>query len=705
MFARRAITRREGDAPQGSFLLKNFSLYAEAGPNGLNHGGSAGIDLNVVATDDAGVFLCGAGAGYASRTLNNGADWTPMLKGMNTGSTTEAIEAIFSFGSSVWVAANAAGGRSRSIDDGANWTTLTAGPLPRNGYSHGAIGTNGVGLIVGNSGLADRTDDSGSTWNQLSPAGLNCGLATEHFSEAGTDGAGNWVVVGWSGYASRSVDNGLTWAGLPRGLGLSTVANPLSAVAAGPNGTWLVGARGPRLTRSTDYGATWTEVDLTPIVFEADLVVYINNIFTDGAGNWLAVPNTNNPTTGANGTYVPAVYSCDDGVTWQKAFSAVSLKAGSNAGLLLSGKAAYAPSDNTAMFVCADGYNSRNVPGHDSLAPILNAEIMLPVGLSCGSWTLYNNVASADGTVVVVVGDSGFASRSDDGGDTWTCLLRGLNSGNTVTNFESVDTDGQGVWVAVGNGGRASRSVDNGLTWAGLPRGLNSGSSSAIFYAVHTDKAGIWVAAASSGYASRSVDNGATWNGLPRGLNSGSASTSFNTVHTDGSGVWMAAGSSGYAARSVDDGATWAAATRGLGTGVNDQARGMSSAPDGTWIAVVSDRHIGVSRNSGADWASAYTVTDSGHASDHLRTTVHLGSGIWIAIPWYIVAYVSTPGSFPILVSVDNATTWYNGLADFGFTEGNEESRQLNGACYSNGVLFAVGSLGRASRTIVSPCQ
>lgn len=235
-----------------------------------------------------------------------------------------------------------------------------------------------------------------------------------------------------------------------------------SCIGRGDNGTLVVGASfwnangGAIVFVSTDNGATWLS---RSIGWTEGTLTTLQDVATDGSGNWVVVGTLGQVSTSAN-----------DGTSWTlrasvgSTFNAVTTnKTGAWVGV---GNSFIATSTNNGS-----NWTTRTAPS-----------------------AVYFDVETDGAGVWIAVGNNGVISRSTDNGVTWTAVTSG-----TSASVVRVATDGAGVWVAVGSFGYL-RSADNGLTWSLIS---STTQQNVIHYNANS---GIWVST-----NARSLDNGFTW--------------------------------------------------------------------------------------------------------------------------------------------------------------------------------------------------
>jgi len=402
------------------------------------------------------------------------------------------------------------------------------------------------------------------------PAALNANAATDsrpdQSPQVTTDGGGNWVAV-WESrdnlggtigsdfdiLVSRSTNDGVTWTTL---AALNTNATTdsgndfLPQITTDGAGNWVavwesdddlggtIGLDGDILASlSTNNGATWT----VPAPLNTNATTDsgddgFSQVTTDETGNWVAVWVSGDDLGGTIGTDsdILVAHSTNNGATW-------------TAPAPLSTNAATDSGDDDWPQITTNG---------------------------AGNWVAVWSSAENLGGTIGTDGDI-LVSRSTDNGATWTAPAT-LNT-NAATDsgddlYPQVTTDGAGNWVGVwtseddlggtiGTDGDIlmSRSTDNGATWtAAAPLNTNAVTDSGDdrWPLVRTDPAGNWVTVWQSDdslggtigtdgdiLVSYSTDNGATWTAAAP-LNTNAATDSGDDerlqLTTDGGGSWVA---------------------------------------------------------------------------------------------------------------------------------------------------------------------
>jgi hypothetical protein len=396
-------------------------------------------------------------------------------------------------------ALNTNAGTDSGSDYGPEVTTDGAGNWVAVWYLGGTFGPDADILV-------SRSTDNGATWTTVQPLNTNAGSDSgdDASPQVTTDGAGNWVAVWHSDdtlggtigtdydiLVSRSTDNGATWtapAALNTNAGTDSLWDYRPQVTTGGAGNWVAvwesnenlgGTIGTDydilVSRSTDNGATWT----TPAALNSNAATdsgldAVVQVTTDGAGNWVAVWYSDDNLGGTIGTDSDILVSrsTDNGATWT-AVAALNTNAGTDSG------------GDWPHQVTTDG-----------------------AGNWVAVWYSDDSLGGTIGTDYDVL-----VSRSTDNGATWTAVTALNSNAGTDSGFDGspqVTTDGAGNWVAVwysneNVGGTigwdtdilVSRSTDNGATWtAPAPLNTNAASDSGSDYSprVTADGAGNWVA-------------------------------------------------------------------------------------------------------------------------------------------------------------------------------------------------------------------
>lgn len=136
----------------------------------------------------------------------NHSDWTSMTRGLGTGETFGNFRSLATDEDGVWVAGMDAGYATRSIDNGATWSSLPRGLNAGSNNDKLAIDTNGndVWYAVGSDGYTSYSEDNGATWS-AGTRGLNSGSTSVDVNDITNDRTnGRWMSVHNSGRAARN---------------------------------------------------------------------------------------------------------------------------------------------------------------------------------------------------------------------------------------------------------------------------------------------------------------------------------------------------------------------------------------------------------------------------------------------------------------------------------------------------------------------
>ncbi|WP_435353851.1 WD40/YVTN/BNR-like repeat-containing protein [Emticicia sp. SJ17W-69] len=250
------------------------------------------------------VFYVGTGEGYGNsdatagggiwKTTNGGATWKRLLSTMPDFNVTTGLGYAFQniqkivVTSTGVVYAGTQGGLAKSSDGGNTWTLITSGGLPTvitsSFVSDIAIGTDGilfvaygrfydsVGLTGTKSQVYRSTTSAGTTWTNITPAGIPANSSRTSIAlAASTSGATQKIYVlshnysnNGVGYFKSSIDAGTTWTTTitPPNNGLTPDYTngqawydlPISVHPTNPN---IVIVGGATHARSIDGGVTW----------------------------------------------------------------------------------------------------------------------------------------------------------------------------------------------------------------------------------------------------------------------------------------------------------------------------------------------------------------------------------------------------------------------------------------------------------------
>jgi Neuraminidase (sialidase) len=411
----------------------------------------------------------------------------------------------------VWHSLNSLGGAigtdrdilvARSTDGGVTWTApaaLNTNAATDSGQDRRAqVTTDGLGAWVAVWGSDDslgdtigtdydilvaRSTDNGATWT--APTALNTNAATDsgddhRWPQVTTDRLGNWVAAWHSEdslegtvgtdddiFFSRSSDAGATWtapAALNNNAATDSEYDGKPQVTTDGAGNWVVAWESyfsPDtdadifFSRSSDAGATWTAAAALNTNAGTDSRHdFVVQVTTDGAGNWVAVWDSQDSLGDTIGLEhdILVSRSTNAGATW-------------TAPVPLNTNAATDSGGDHTPQLTTDG-----------------AENWVAV------WESYDSLEGTIGTDGDIL-----LARSTNAGTTWTApAALNTNAGSDAGRdlFAQVTTDGQGTWVAVWQsldslGGTigtdwdilVARSTDGGATWT-APVALNTNAGS-----------------------------------------------------------------------------------------------------------------------------------------------------------------------------------------------------------------------------------
>lgn len=512
-------------------------------------------------------------SGRLHRSTDNGQTWTSINP--TTSGVSREWQAIATNREGIWIAValNAASDTiARSTDDGVTWSSMNAPEQSQ--WIDIAYGSDGVWIALGQSTSSPilRSDDDGLTWTALSV------LSSSYWASIHTDGNGVWIAVksGTNGIA-RSTDNGITWSTST----ITTSATVLwNCVRSNKYGYWILVGRGldptdDVIARSYDNGATW-------VVIPDPSQRFWTSVATDENGTW----------------FLQAQYSN--------------------------------VSNTTSVVKIVDDFNFGVIRENDPISKLLN-----DVGYIS---EIPSDVVRAGGTVPFTNPQEGVDAVDPE---HLTPLQQVLNlvldppclftliQAPEENPWNSVATDGQGVWLAVASFGtnRLMRSTDNGLTWTSLSLPQNN-----PFTAVETDKNGVWITVSNGNGDTnsifRSTDNGSTWATVtePSGV-----AKNYVDIATDGIGTWVIVGenfSSTVVARSVDAGLTFTDIPEidlgGIIVGSNGLTSVLYATGDTFYAADEDSNGIYRSVDGGATWAEL---------------------GNWGSYPFKALAYIENSGT------------------------------------------------------------
>ncbi len=372
--------------------------------------------------------------------------------------------------------------------------------------------------------LLARSTDAGTNWSAAAPLHGNAGSDSGHDERprVATDGGGTWIAV-WDSTDSL----GGTIGGDPDVL----------------------------FARSTDGRLGWSP---PAAIHDNAASDFWPDLATDGAGTWLAVWESDDPTGGIGSDFdVFVARSTDGGATW-------------GAAAIVNANAAVDTGDDRRARVATD----------DSGAWVV-------------VWESNDSLGGTIGTDYDIL-----MARSTDGGQSWSApVALNSNAASPVLRDDRspvILADGTGTWLTVWHsddpfGGfgfdwdiRVSRSTDAGQTWsaaAAVNTDAATDSASDQRPQLTADGAGSWFVAWTSAFGTTGSDFDVLGAGSANGGVSWSAPVVVNSdapfdnptaadidpaIATDGAGTWFTAwqGTTGTEAdirssRSSDGGATW----------------------------------------------------------------------------------------------------------------------------------------------------
>ena len=371
-----------------------------------------------------------------------------------------------------------------TADGGATWQTVQP---PANGASFTWRLADATTVIAVSASGVQRTQDNGASWQPVPlPPGVTSLSGFRAFS------AQRFVLADGAGRTWLSTDGGATW----------NQRNAGGVAQATINSLWFFDSREGRAiaddgssVRTADGGKTWTaaETDTMPwfrLQFLADgsvgwLISLRGTIArtTDKGRNWTTAPGAGSASlSGVTdfhfidalrgwavapfGSGVGTVFTTSDGgVTWQAVASTAS---------------------SQGFFAIRFGDAQHGVvvgPSGVAMATSDGGATWLP--RSTGTFGQLFSVAFADATTAVAVGEAGIIVRSTDAGQTWLPV-----TSPTTRNLNEVRFVSPLVGHAVGDQGTLVATDDGGATWTVLATGTKAGLGTVLFRDVQTG----WIA-------------------------------------------------------------------------------------------------------------------------------------------------------------------------------------------------------------------
>ena len=208
----------------------------------------AAHSLNEVKHVAGQTFIAVGDEGMLLMSYDNGQTWT-----LKQRQTLKQLRAIWVFdANNILVAGsyNNSGLEMYRTSDGGNTWALT--------YSNNAIGVNDLqfptpqtGYLVGNLGAVLRSDDGGTTWNNISNSSINGSLQSVWFTSPEVGFAGRTSTFGMY----KTTDGGQTWS-----QNFSYYFTNCYSIRFLSNTFGFAGANGNAIFRTTDAGQTWSLV-------------------------------------------------------------------------------------------------------------------------------------------------------------------------------------------------------------------------------------------------------------------------------------------------------------------------------------------------------------------------------------------------------------------------------------------------------------
>jgi len=362
-----------------------------------------------------------------------------------------------------------------SADGGASWQTVQP---PAGGASFTWRLADPTTILAVKETAVQRTQDNGASWEAVPlPPGVLALSGFRAFS------ARRFVLADVDGRTWLSIDAGTTWN--QRNAG--GVAQP------SVNSVWFFDSReglaiadDGRSLRSADGGRTWTAA-------ESDTVPWFRLQFLgDGSAGWLiSLRGTIARTTDKGHTWSTALGAGSASLAGVTDFHFVDAMHGwavapfgsgvgtvfrtSDGGLTWQAVAATASSQGFFAIRFADALRGVVVgPSGVALATSDGGATWVP--RSTGSFGQLFSVAFADATTALAVGEGGIVVRSTDAGQTWQPV-----ASPTTRNLNDVRFVSPLIGHAVGDQGTLIATDDGGVTWSVVPTGTKAGLGAVFF--------------------------------------------------------------------------------------------------------------------------------------------------------------------------------------------------------------------------------
>lgn len=392
-------------------------------------------------------WLAAQNSGKVYRTTDGGATWNEST----TNSLVVPNSVKFKDANVGFVTNNNNGNVFKSTDGGATWTAYLASPEPQ--YAAGISGNNII--TVGRSGSVHKSTDEGLTYTQITDAVTFTQIRTIRFIDGSTGigTAGSTTTSDSLGFLIKSTDGGFTWSALSYNF-----KNIVYSLAVPSANVWYVGRGRNAIFKTTDGGVTFEQQsqpltgtsNFNDIEFVDENTGYAFSAgggivkTTDGGANWVLA----NSPFGTTTVYSGQVFSAD---------KVIAVGGSAKAYMTTDGGANWNPL-------------TTNIPGNYFVVQFYNDSIGIIAGYNSPSpvaskttdggetWTALSFPAEFDGNslwgvgfknkdVFWLSGINGALYYTKDGGDTWSKAK--LVSSNTLYSIAIVGND---MWISGSNG-------------------------------------------------------------------------------------------------------------------------------------------------------------------------------------------------------------------------------------------------------------
>ena len=505
-------------APEDLWAGTDHGLYHSANSGARwvlsRHGGASSIVQNPVTSVLYAASYPAYPAGPVVRSADGGASWQP-LAGAPPGVTTLAIDPV----QPQILYAGSDAGLFRSTNGGAHWAKLTRGLLsfpinaiavaPRSRTVYVATSSPLPGQIV------YRSDDEGGHWTPADGGALNYVYAL-----AVDPGRQETVWAVSSGQLFRSLDRGRTWkqadAGITADGTLAVLPGAATLLAGTATGVFRSGNQGASWSRSSQGldAATISGLALDPSrpsrLYAAADGVYRT---ATGGGHWSLLPGAPNaidvngplatdahrPGTAYLGVSGGVARTTDAGNHWSSV---------RNLSCLLPWSIAVDPLDSSVVYVAGDYSDTgcglfpgacasyRSDDSGQTWTCIRVGQFLAPDPLQA------SRVYALSGTTVDV---------SADRGASWSLLASGLDFSVLVPDPQRPGT----LWAGAPEG--VFRSDDGGLTWSHSDSGIPENAQVTSVVLDPVDKEALYAGTLHNGVF-KSADGGLNWGELGTGL-------------------------------------------------------------------------------------------------------------------------------------------------------------------------------------------